>query len=362
MLARVARLLVVFGLLLPVAACGSSPSLGVSFDPRPQMHEVAPQANPEDPDDISRPDSRTWVLHFRFKALETIVVDIPRRALPKDYIATQLVVSTGHPLPRLFWCSDYHWGKPPLLERKTLWYMWYQVINKTNESHLFIPYFVLVTQDNNTVHHDEILPRADDAIKLVEDPGGSDDMKNSVTISNKPILPAALPKNYSAAQLAVFKNSPVTRLLWCADYFSAKPILPAKPVTGVAIWDELNPDVDHFSVLVIGLSNGAGADGPNYAWRGAGVCPQDTTAGIPARVRENTGDRATTVDLPGRKVSEQAGRRAMVAAKSSALRHSCSQSLCHLMTKLTCWGRLCSAPDLPGYPHFWQTVPSHWAG
>ncbi len=33
-------------------------------------------------------------------------------ALPKNYIATQLAVSTGHPLTKLLWCADYSWGKP----------------------------------------------------------------------------------------------------------------------------------------------------------------------------------------------------------------------------------------------------------
>ncbi len=32
-------------------------------------------------------------------------------ALPKNYIATQLVVSTDHPLTRLLWCADYSWAK-----------------------------------------------------------------------------------------------------------------------------------------------------------------------------------------------------------------------------------------------------------
>ena len=191
---RVARLFVVLVLLLHAAGCGcgskpSGPGVEATVDPELIGREVAPQANPEDPDDITRPDSRIWVLHFRFKDPQMMVVDTPGGG------------------------------------RKTVWYMWYQVVNKSDERRIFIPDFELVTQDKNTIHHDQILRTAEEAIKRVEDPTGSSDMKNSVTIADEPIP-------------------------------------PARPVTGLAIWDDVDPDVDRFSVFVSGLSNGCAVTDP----------------------------------------------------------------------------------------------------
>jgi hypothetical protein len=110
--------------------------------------------------------------------------------------------------------------------RKLCWYMKYQVINNTPEPHKFIPDFELVTLDKPGISHDQsyLLPKVVEAIRQVEDPTGYADIKNAVTISSKPI--------------------PVS-----------KPGIP-RPVTGVAIWDDVNPDANRFSIFVSGLSNG----------------------------------------------------------------------------------------------------------
>jgi hypothetical protein len=112
--------------------------------------------------------------------------------------------------------------------KKIVWYMRYQVINRTGEPRVFIPDFELVTHDKNTVHRDEVLPAVQEAIRKVEDPTNRTDMKNSVTISEQPIPPT-------------------------------KPDSAPKAVHGVAIWPDVYDrakDTNYFSVFVSGLSNG----------------------------------------------------------------------------------------------------------
>ena len=134
-------------------------------------------------------DSKIWVLDFKFKDPRLIKVDVPGRG------------------------------------QKVCWYLWYQVINQTKEAHTFIPDFELVTHDKHTVHHDQVLPKVQDAIRQIEDPTGYLNIKNSVTIAAEPIPPSR---------------------------DNATP----KAVTGVAIWDDVDPDSNNYSIYVAGLSNG----------------------------------------------------------------------------------------------------------
>jgi hypothetical protein len=162
---------------------------GLTLAGNPNEREVKPQANVQDSDDISSPDSKIWVLDFKFKDPRLIKVNVPGRG------------------------------------QKVCWYLWYQVINFTREPHTFIPDFELVTLDRGTVHHDQILPAVQDAISQIEDPTGQRQIKNSVTIAMEPI--------------------PVSR-----------PNEAPRPVTGVAIWDDVDPDSNRYSIFVSGLSNG----------------------------------------------------------------------------------------------------------
>jgi hypothetical protein len=92
-----------------------------------------------------------------------------------------------------------------------------------------IPDFELVTHDKPAVYHDQVLPKVQEAIQRVEDPTKHLDIKNSVTIANEPIPPT-------------------------------KPNAFPRAVTGVATWVDVNPDANHFSVFVSGLSNGWSED------------------------------------------------------------------------------------------------------
>lgn len=169
--------------VMPALSLALAQSVG-AFNER----EARPQVNTQDID----VGDKLWVLTFRFKDPRLITVDIPGKG------------------------------------KKVVWYLWYQVINNTAEPRTIVPEFELVTLDKHTAHRDQIIPKAVEAIKKVEDPSGYLDIKNSVTIANQPI--------------------PVT-----------KPNSAPRPVTGVALWDDIfaqEPDTTRFSIFVAGLSNG----------------------------------------------------------------------------------------------------------
>lgn len=173
------------GVTVAVGCLGSS----LAQQTNPNEREVKPQANVQDFDDIAAPNSKIWVLDFKFKDPRLIKANIPGRG------------------------------------QKICWYLWYQVTNNTKEPHTFLPDFELVTLDKNTVHRDQVLPSVQEAIRQVEDSDDKLKIKNSVTIFAEPI--------------------PVSR-----------PEALPKPVTGVAIWDDVDPDSNRFSIFVSGLSNG----------------------------------------------------------------------------------------------------------
>jgi hypothetical protein len=134
------------------------------------------------------------------------------------------------------WVLDFRFTSPRLITvdipgrgRRLCWYMLYRVINNTKEPHVFIPDFELVTLDPPHVYHDQVLPKVQEAIRRVEDPTGHLDIKNSVTISGQPIPPS-------------------------------KPNATPIAVTGVAIWDDVNPQASRYSIFVSGLSNGWSVD------------------------------------------------------------------------------------------------------
>jgi hypothetical protein len=135
-----------------------------------------------------------WVLKMRFNPPRLIKVDIPGRGF------------------------------------KLCWYLLYHVTNPDpKEPHTFIPDFQLVTLDSPAVFHDQVLPTVQKAIQKIEDPTGLLDIKNSVTISDRPL--------------------PLT-----------KPESTLRYVTGVAIWDDVSPDTNQFSIFAAGLSNGWSVD------------------------------------------------------------------------------------------------------
>ena len=116
-------------------ALGVFPAVGMAQRVNPNERPAPRLTNVEDKDDIHKPDSKIWVLDFKFYDPRLITVDIPGRG------------------------------------RKICWYLRYQVINNTNEPRTFIPDFAIVTPDKpGVVYHDQVLPKVQEAIRQVEDP------------------------------------------------------------------------------------------------------------------------------------------------------------------------------------------------
>lgn len=112
--------------------------------------------------------------------------------------------------------------------RRPVWYMFYQVYNRTSLPQEFTPLFELVTKDLNTRHLDNMEPLAVQEIKKIEDPTSSLNIQTSISISKNMI--------------------PVT-----------KPDSVPRYVSGVAVWTDV-PEraarTNRFSVYVFGLSDG----------------------------------------------------------------------------------------------------------
>lgn len=200
-------------------------SMAGAFQP-PNQNRVSPGASPLDPPgDINSAAGATdstgdnaadakrnprdpkppgiWVLDFEFKNPRSIKVDIPGKG------------------------------------QRECWYLIYQVKNYTGEPRYFLPEFEFKNQEKGTLHKDGIFPKVQQQIIKLEDPTADPNdpetgylrIHNSVTIARTPI-PVSV------------KNG------------------PTKPVTGVAIWDDIDPDSTRFSVFVTGLSNGVALADP----------------------------------------------------------------------------------------------------
>ena len=107
--------------------------------------------------------------------------------------------------------------------RKLIWYMTYRVFNPSDKPRRLIPQFTMVT-DKGKVFKDIVLPSAEQAVRLREDP--TRPLFNSVTISKTPVPPT--PKE-------------------------GKPIIR----DGVVFWEGIDmKNTKGFDIFVTGLSNG----------------------------------------------------------------------------------------------------------
>src|SRR5439155_1095344 len=116
--------------------------------------------------------------------------------------------------------------------KQTVWYMWYQVYNRSGDPVYFIPEFELVTKDLNTSHLDEPQPYIFEQIKKFEDrtiankkPEGELNLLNTIDISRRPIPPS-------------------------------KPDACPRLVSGLAVWTDMAdkaPKTNRCSVCVTGL-------------------------------------------------------------------------------------------------------------
>jgi len=146
------------------------------------------------------------------------------------------------------WAMDFRFKDPRIIKVKlpgrgdrVVWYMWYQLINRSGKPQEIQPYFELTTLDNPGVYRDEILITAEESIRKLEDPNDYQKITNTVLIS-KVAIPPSKPADEAFPRL----------------------------ITGVAIWDagpadpskndpkhkELSESM-RFSIFVRGLSNGS---------------------------------------------------------------------------------------------------------
>jgi hypothetical protein len=115
----------------------------------------------------------------------------------------------------------------PGVGKRVVWYMCYWLSNYNKEPFTVYPEFLLMT-NRNTLHHDEVIPEIQEAIRKIEDPSNRFHFENSVTIGKTPI--------------------PVS-----------KPDALPRRIAGIAIWTDVNekaPTTSKFRVFATGLSNG----------------------------------------------------------------------------------------------------------
>lgn len=147
--------------------------------------EVEPAPAPGDKPGI-------WTLHFRYKAPRIVTVDVPGKG------------------------------------KVQVWYMPFQIYNRTENPQLIVPVFELVTKDLESSHKDEPQPAIFKAIDVLEDPTGILKHKTTIGITREKI--------------------PVTK----ADSFP-------RLVSGIAVWTDVPEKAartNRFSVYVSGLSDG----------------------------------------------------------------------------------------------------------
>lgn len=166
----------------------------------------------------------------------------PRKLAPgvETVIEPQILVQEQRANPEIFGLEFAY--KPPRfitvtvpdangrLQRKRFWYLAYRVTNRTGQPRLFVPTLTLVT-DTGQTYRDKVVPTAQKAIAERED--AARDWHNSATIVG--MLP---PTPEQAVDVSTY---------------------------GVAVWEDVDPETDFFSIYVTGLSNGyqlsQGADG-----------------------------------------------------------------------------------------------------
>lgn len=126
-----------------------------------------------------------WVLDFAFKSLRLIQIETPGKG------------------------------------RRSVVYLYYQVVNRTGKPRLFLPQFTLVVPETGKRFEDNVIPSAIPVIQAREDQ--------------------------------------TTTLLGAVDVAGMIPVSDQKgidqAVFGVAVWDIFDPKADQFSIYVRGLSN-----------------------------------------------------------------------------------------------------------
>jgi hypothetical protein len=122
------------------------------------------------------------------------------------------------------------------VEQKLVWYLVYRVRNTGDKPVRFVPQFVLYSQDTDLYYPDRLIATAMEPIRLREDPNRK--LLNAVQISEVEIPPS--------------------------------PDGDEGSVWGVAMWRDIDPATDRFSIYIKGLTNAyrIKTDENTGAWQG----------------------------------------------------------------------------------------------
>jgi hypothetical protein len=153
-----------------------------------------------------------WNLEFSFKPLRMINVDVPQ---PSGKMQRK-------PIWYIVYRVRYLGGDLTPTETKDKWgHSQFGAASANREGRVFVPRFILESQDVTKSYQDRIIPAARIPIQDREFGGGM--LLNTVEISQAPI-PLSTPE------------------------------VPAE-VWGLATWEDVDPRIDFFSVYVYGLTN-----------------------------------------------------------------------------------------------------------
>ena len=191
------------GLILTAGLAAGLTLAGLTLAANPNERDVKPAPNVQDPDEIYEKDGVT----------------------PKA--------------DSKIWVLDFKFKDPRLIKvdvpgrgQKVCWYLWYQVINHTGSRTRSSPTSSWSRTTGTPSTTIRCCPRCRTPSARSKTRRGYLHIKNSVTIAAEPIPPSRE---------------------------NANP----KAVTGVAIWDDVDPDSNNYSIYVAGLSNGwAQTDNP----------------------------------------------------------------------------------------------------
>jgi hypothetical protein len=180
------------------------------------------------------------------------------------------------------WTLDFRFKDPRIAKMnipgrgtRIVWYMWYQVINRSEKPVKFSPVFDLVTHENPAVYQDETpsLPSVVAAIRKIEDPSGYLDIKDPLEMAKEPIPISKAPEE-------AFPRAITSVAVWDASPADLKNRDPNKR--------DLS-DSTQFSIFVRNLSNGVVSVDPPAP----GLPPLTREKTLQLRFRR-TGDRYST--------------------------------------------------------------------
>ena len=188
---KVAAVVLTAGLLLAGAGAAAVGQGKAAAGGPPKADPAKPAADADPKPSDGGKHAPEWALDFRFKGLRSIEVDVPGRG------------------------------------KKLIWYLCYTVANPTDQEHAFVPHLELKAIEKEESRDDIASEPIQRMIEQAENPNGAADrvhFKNSVTIAAEPLPPT-------------------------------KPDAAATPTSGVAVWEDVDPDCNHFSIYVGGASN-----------------------------------------------------------------------------------------------------------